>query len=254
MKQKVARLIGIVAFLTGSYAAPAHASMKEWLNICGSGSFVTCASVRLWVSGTTVTLEVQNLSSGNTANSASGYRGAVFYSIGLRNLPLTVMRSGTFFNESGPTETGKAPAAWAVSGVNGAGQINVSDVATGTPTYLNGIASNCATTAGGTDLTGSTSKLWMTPTCGATNVTNPTLNAGWVDINFMTNQTWDPIAMNTELVINGIDEQGRLYTLDTSSFGTAPEPLVILLLGTGLAAMSGNKLRRKRRIDREQMG
>jgi hypothetical protein len=249
---KLTRLFALVALLTVSLSAPAHATMKEWLNVCSSGSFITCASVRLWVSGTTVTIEVRNTSSGTAANSATGYRGAVFYSIGLRNIPSAVMRSGTFFSMNGPTYTAKAGTTWFATGTNGGGQITVSD---GTPSgaYANGIASNCATSAGGTNLIPTNTKEWMTPTCGTTNVTNPTLNAGWVDINFFTNQTWDPTLDNTSLVINAIDEQGRLYQIDYA-LGTTPEPFVVLLLGTGLAAIGGAQLRRRRRVSRDAIG
>jgi hypothetical protein len=249
--QKLTRLLGLVALMTASLSAPAHATMKQWLNMCSSGSLVTCASVKLWVTGTTVMLEIQNLSSGTAADSPTGYRGTVFYSVGLRNVPAGVIANSTFMNMSGP-KGATAPSPWAVTrtGADAGGAINVSSSAAGTAAYANGIASNCATTAGGTNLVPAATKLWMTPTCGTTNVTSPTLNAGWVDISILTNQTWDPIAMNTTLVLNGIDEQGRLYQIDYA-FGTNPEPFTVILLATGLAAMGGAQARRRRRLSRD---
>src|SRR3712207_1780147 len=78
-----ARILLLVALLSLGMPRAARADgYFEWLNQCGGTSFVTCASVKMWVTGTTVKLQAWNLSGGT----AGGYSGSIFTRISLLNV------------------------------------------------------------------------------------------------------------------------------------------------------------------------
>src|SRR5918996_4922944 len=130
---KSIKLLALVGLLALGAPRAADAYYKEWLNRCSTGSLKTCASVKMWVQGTTVTLHIWNLSGSGTG--ADAYRGNVFYHIGLRNVPSAVVSATALMSMSGPNYSPTLiPAKWVVTNTNssGAGGIDLRNATTGT--------------------------------------------------------------------------------------------------------------------------
>jgi hypothetical protein len=232
-------VFGAMALL-GVSASPAVADgFKSW-EVCGGNWFNTCAAVQLNVVGTNVTLSVRNLS-----GLYGTYGGTVFTAIGLFNVPTSVNAVGGITGMTGPTRGSDSPVTWGLSNnaqVGGGIQL---DLASNINGVNDGIASNCLPG----DLPGGVNQLWMNPTCGDAGVTNSLLNGGWVVLNFNVSETWDP--STTELLVkgqNGPDGMStECFTGEAGNCSVVPEPISMLLLGTGLAGMGGAGFLRRRR-------
>src|SRR5437660_6087175 len=234
-------------------ATSARADGSRSWNVCGGNTFNTCASVNLTVTGTTVTMQVWNLSGTNGT-----YGGTVFTGVGLFNVPDAVSAVAGQVTMSGPSRTGDNPSAWWVTNDKQiGGGINLDMVAQsndGTGAIDNSIANNCLLGA----LPNGKNDLWMNPTCGTGSVTNPGTNGGFVVFSFQVTSTWDPDAEGTELLVKGQNGPHGWSTECITGTGknsncggggnVAPEPVSMALLGTGLMGLSGvGFLRRRRR-------
>ena len=240
---KMTKVFGIAALATIACATTARADVKQFLTRCSPGSIRTCASLQVTTTpkvggGTDVIIRVRNLA-GQLANDNTG--GSLITRIGLVAPYITGASGLTVSAGNGAQNIGGAATKWTMSAPGGLG----------TPIYMTaGIQTG--TQAGG--IAGCNGS-WNLPatrfvTCASTS---------WVAFRFSTTNNWS--ANNSEvawLANNFNANQGGLGVEcgSNDSHGArqyctnvTPEPVTMILLGSGLAGMSGFGVLRRRKKD-----
>jgi hypothetical protein len=238
-------MLGALALVAVGASPAAADGFKNW-TVCGGSTFATCASVRLNVVGTSVTLSVRNLS-----GMQGTYGGSVFTSIGLQNVPpgvgAIIPSSGYVKSMSGPTRGADTPTPWRLANDKVVGGGIWLDLATKNVKGVdNGIGSSC-----GLGSLPANSDLFMSGACGTSGMSNASANGGWVVLEFDVSETWDPAAAGTELMVKGVNGPNGEVTVcltseNCSPADVVPEPFTIALVGSGLAGIGLLRRRRKR--------
>lgn len=240
---KIARTTLAALAAVALSATAANAQTKSW-NVCGGNAFNTCASVHLSISGQNVTLNVWNLS-----GFYGSYASTVFTGIGFEGIGNVTALTTPTPTMTGPVRPGDTPGRWYFTNDEEiGGGINLDVVGqsgkSGQGNVHNSIASGCSDN----DLLPGGAELWMNP-CSMP--TNPVGGAGWVTMTFSFSGTWD--LDNTYLLVKGQNGPDGASTQcitggnDANCFNVVPEPVTMVLLGSGLAGMGGVNFFRRRK-------
>ena len=225
----------VAGLCTAVLAGVARADARSWM-VCGGNAFNTCASVDLTVSGQDVTIRVWNLS-----GYFGSYASTVFTAVGFENIGSIAVVPGSM-TMNGPVRPGDTPEAWQLRNNTQVGGGVRLDMVARSGNADNSIASGCASPG---RLPGGSNDLWMNP-CSM-----PT-QTGYVTISFRVTGTWD--VANTWLLVKGQNGPAGMSTecmtggANANCSDVTPEPVTLLLLGSGLAGMGGMGLVRRRRV------
>jgi len=234
---RLTRVLAVASLLAVASAASLRADTKNFFNFCTAASVKACHSMTVittWtLSGTNVTIRVRNLQGSLYGVDNTG--GSLIRRIGL-TAPAIVGATGLAVNAAAGAQTFGSPAPiWLLSNPGGlGGQV---ELTAGTPGVQGGIQ-GCDAPFGGSPAN-------RFRTC----------DTGWVDFTFTTTNFWSAndaqVAVLTDrYAVNGGGEEcddlqatpGRIACTMVT-----PEPITMILLGSGLASMGGFGLIRRRK-------
>lgn len=240
MTNKVLASLAVMAVL-GTSAA--RADFQDFGMRCSPGTLRTCANISITTTqigsfSTAVHIRIRNWAGSyvgdNTGGSLINRIGIVAPAGIISSSALTVTAGG------GATTFGNPAPNWVIKTPGGLG--NMIELTAGIPTNTtSGGIAGCAAPLGGFPAT-------YFQTCAP---------GGYVDFSFTTSNLWS--ANNAEIawLVQDMNNQGAIQgqlecdtspgTIRTYCAGVTPEPVTMMLLGSGLASMGGFGLVRRRR-------
>jgi len=233
------RVLAAASLFAVVAAASLRADQKDFFDRCTPGAIRACHSISVitnWNgSVTSVTILVRNLQGGPFDNTG----GSLIQRIGLVAPAGVGTLSGLAVNAvGGANVVGTPSSSWVLRSPGALGGIIELTAGTSNPGNGNGGIMGCGTPWGGTPSS-------YFQTC----------NSGWVELTFTTSNQWS--ANNAEIAVltNDFAVNGAGFECDSDNIPTprpqcimaTPEPVTMILLGSGLASMGGFGLVRRRK-------